>query len=259
MKKKVEEADMAREKPPEAGVPEWILTYGDMMSLLLCFFIMLFSMSTLEVVKVQAAIESLKEGFGYTGSATVPKDRSANATRQKISATGRAKRLDVLKGGQPVTAPQGDQMKVQSIEVDEETIKGGLVFFNLGSDELTEDAKRQLENVYEDLVGSPFKILITGHAGPGEHGPYRDAMDFSYSRAVNVWKYLVSQGLKPNYFRVTSLGSSEPIARTLLPPGADPRQANAFVEIKLLSGTVRELESDRTERELKILDNLPSQ
>ncbi len=63
---------MARQKPPEAGVPEWILTYGDMMSLLLCFFIMLYAISTLEVVKVQAAIESLSEGFGYKGDAQKP-------------------------------------------------------------------------------------------------------------------------------------------------------------------------------------------
>ncbi len=249
---------MARAKPPEAGVPEWILTYGDMMSLLLCFFIMLYAISTLEVVKVQAAIESLSEGFGYRGANLTPKDRQAHADKQKISATGRAKRLDVLRGGQPVTATQGEQAKVQTIEVNAESITGGLVFFDLYSDELNDNTKRQLETVYDQLVGSPFKILVTGHAGPDERGPYRDAMDFSYARAVHVWKYLVELGLKPHHFRVTSIGSSEPVARTLLPPGADSRQANAFVEVQLLSGTVRELESDRTEQELKILDNVPS-
>ncbi len=163
-----------------------------------------------------------------------------------------------MKGGQPVVAPQGDELKVQTIKVDAETITGGLIFFELGSDEVNENGKQQLQAVFGQLVGSPFKILVSGHAGPEEMGVYRDPMDFSYARAVAVQKYLIEQGLKPNYFRIEALGSSEPIARTLLPPGADSRQANAFVVVQLLSGTIRELESDPTEQESRFLDHLPS-
>ncbi len=170
---------MAREKPPEAGVPEWILTYGDMMSLLLCFFIMLYAISTLEIVKVQAAIESLSEGFGYKGATPVPTERQANAGKPRINSTGRAKRLNVLKGGQPVVAPQGDEQKVQQITVDAETIVGGLIFFDLNSDELNDHSKQQLATVFGQLVGSPFKILVSGHAGPDERGPYSNAIDFA--------------------------------------------------------------------------------
>lgn len=249
---------MAREKPPEAGVPDWILTYGDMMSLLLCFFIMLYAISTLEVPKAVTAIESLKEGFGYMGANSVPKDRKAHADKTKVSSTGRAKRLDVLRGGQPITAPQGDMAKVQTVHVNEEPIIGGLIRFELGSDELTEDAKQQLQVLYEQLVGSPFKIQAVGHAGPNERGPYRDVFDFSYARAVNVMRYLVTLGLKEEFFRVTPVGASEPISRTVLPPGTDPLAANAFVEVKLLSDTVRELESDKADSDLKYLNDLPS-
>ena len=39
---------MAIEEDPPAGVPEWVVTYGDMMSLLLTFFIMLVSMSKIK-------------------------------------------------------------------------------------------------------------------------------------------------------------------------------------------------------------------
>ncbi|MDR0869782.1 MAG: OmpA family protein [Planctomycetaceae bacterium] len=250
---------MAREKPPEAGVPEWILTYGDMMSLLLCFFIMMYALSTLQEPKIQAAIESLREGFGYMGANAVPKDRQANASKPKINSTGRAKRLDVLRGGQPVVAPQGDQAKVQTVRVNEEPITGGLIRFEIGSDELTEDAKKQLQVLYTQLVGSPFKIQVVGHAGATEQGPYRDDFDFSYARAANVMRYLVSLGLKPVFFRITPVGASEPISRTVLPPGTAPAAANAFAEVKLLSNTVRELESDKADRNLKYLNDLPSQ
>lgn len=246
---------MAREKPPEAGVPEWILTYGDMMSLLLCFFIMLFSMSTLQVVKVQAAIESLSAAFGYQGASQSPQQMQANATRPQVSATGRAKRLDRMRGGQPISAPHGEHTKVQTAKVDEEAVKGGVIRFEQGSDELNEAARQDLDSLFGELVGSPFKIMIKGHASPGEQGVYRDVDDLAYTRARNVRDYLVSLGLKRNYFQIVSVGSFEPISQTALPAGADPKTANTVVEIKLLSGTVRDLESDRIERELKFLDS----
>lgn len=250
---------MAREKPPEGGVAEWVLTYGDMMSLLLCFFIMLFSMSTLQVVKVQAAIESLREGFGYTGASMAPQARSANATKPRINTTGRARRMDVLRGGQPVVAPQGEHAKIQTIRTDEERVKGGLIRFELGSDELNEQAKEDLRNLVGELIGSPFKIMVRGHAAPGEQGPYRREIDLSYTRAVNVWEYLVELGLKREYFQISAVGPYEPISRSALPRGANPREANAVVEILLMANTVRSLESDSTERELKYLDNVPVQ
>ncbi|GHT25410.1 MotB [Planctomycetales bacterium] len=246
---------MARKKPADAGVPEWILTYGDMMSLLLCFFIMLFAISTLQKIKIQTAIESLSRGFGYQGASAAPMKMEANATRPKVSSTGRAKRMDVLRGGQPVVAPKGEQMKVQTARIKEEPVRGGIIRFELGSGELTEQNKNDLKAVYEQLIGSPFKIMVKGHASPGEQSIYRDADDLSYTRARNVRDYLVSLGLKPNYFQLTAVGSSEPISRAALPAGIDPRAANAAVEVMLISSTARELGNPQEERELRLLNN----
>lgn len=46
------------------GAPLWVLTYGDMMSLLLCFFILLLSFATMSEPKFQSAAGSLKSAFG---------------------------------------------------------------------------------------------------------------------------------------------------------------------------------------------------
>ena len=51
---------MAREKKPEeppTGAPAWMVTYGDMMSLLLCFFIMLVAMSEIKEDKFKKILE----------------------------------------------------------------------------------------------------------------------------------------------------------------------------------------------------------
>ena len=57
-----------RKKKAAPGVPEWVVTFGDMMSLLLCFFILLQMFS--EVKKdqeYQRVITAIKEAFGYAG------------------------------------------------------------------------------------------------------------------------------------------------------------------------------------------------
>jgi len=248
---------VAREKPPEAGVPEWILTYGDMMSLLLCFFIMLYAISTLEVVKVQAAVESLREGFGYQGASQAPQANSANATRQRINSSGRSKRLDVLRGGQKVAAPQGDNPTVTTIKPGEEPIKGGIIRFDIGSDELNAQARKDLDVIYDQLAGSPFKIKIKGHAATDEKGAYRLVDDKAYARAINVRDYLVGKGLKRQYFEVSEVAAYEPLGRSNIAEQADPQLVNAYVEVMLLSTYLRDAEGDKTERDLKYLDDIP--
>ena len=57
-----------REKKQGSGVPEWVVTFGDMMALLLCFFILLQMFSELKQDReYQRVITAIKEAFGYSG------------------------------------------------------------------------------------------------------------------------------------------------------------------------------------------------
>ncbi len=55
---------MARRSAPAAGAPEWIVTFADLMSLLLCFFILLISFSTQDKAKLQTVAGSMRDAFG---------------------------------------------------------------------------------------------------------------------------------------------------------------------------------------------------
>lgn len=56
---------MAR-KPEEVkpGAPAWTATFGDLMNLLLCFFVLLFSMSTMDAAKFEEVVASFSSAFG---------------------------------------------------------------------------------------------------------------------------------------------------------------------------------------------------
>ena len=51
-------------KCPPTGAPMWLATFADLMSLLMCFFVLLLSMASMDVVKFKAVADSLKEAFG---------------------------------------------------------------------------------------------------------------------------------------------------------------------------------------------------
>jgi chemotaxis protein MotB len=70
---------MAKKKKKEGGggAPDWMVTYGDMMTLLLCFFVLIVSFSTIDPKKkhkYEAAIHSIKDALGMPGHGKVPAD-----------------------------------------------------------------------------------------------------------------------------------------------------------------------------------------
>ncbi|MEJ2212874.1 MAG: MotB family protein [Gammaproteobacteria bacterium] len=57
---------MAEEECPKCpeGLPPWLATFADLMSLLMCFFVLLLSFATIDAVKFKKMAESMKDAFG---------------------------------------------------------------------------------------------------------------------------------------------------------------------------------------------------
>ena len=49
---------------PEKGAPLWMVTFGDLMSLLLCFFVLLLSFSEIDAQKYKELAGSMSKAFG---------------------------------------------------------------------------------------------------------------------------------------------------------------------------------------------------
>ena len=57
-----------RQEDPPKGSPAWMSTFSDLMNLLLCFFVLLFSMSTVDTEKLQAVVASLQSSISILPS-----------------------------------------------------------------------------------------------------------------------------------------------------------------------------------------------
>ncbi|MBN2296498.1 MAG: OmpA family protein [Pirellulales bacterium] len=200
---------MGEEEESGGGVPEWLVTFGDMMSLLLTFFIMLFSMSEIrQEQKYQAMLEALHQTFGYdTSSASLSpgKNTPRNAEFEALASLGRAQRAHTMKGGAPVKAPVGDNKKVTAPRPDGDPTIAGVVYFNEGDSTLTKTDKRALVAIAGRVAGMPQIIEIRGHTSNkplDKNSPYRDHADLAYARCRAVEKFLLEQGIDKKRIRL---------------------------------------------------------
>ncbi|MDR2642071.1 MAG: OmpA family protein [Planctomycetaceae bacterium] len=222
---------MARPKPQEEGVPLWIVSFGDMMSLLLTFFILLFSMSTLEIPKIAAAIESLNAGFGFHGDGQSTNFEVVKRRIQQMMKKQGDRRPITTQIKPPISAEPGESIRVKLPIVIQEATLGFFIWFEFNSDELTEQAKLNLSHVKNEFIGSSYVIIIKGHAGASENQSYRSVFTLAFTRANNVRNYLITLGLPEERLHVNVVGSFDPIDRSVLPFELEPRMANSVVQI----------------------------
>lgn len=56
-----------KQEDPPPGAPVWMTTYGDMVTLMLCFFVLLFSMSSTDIIRFREVLESFQGAYGPLG------------------------------------------------------------------------------------------------------------------------------------------------------------------------------------------------
>jgi chemotaxis protein MotB len=197
------------EDEPVPGTPDWFVTFADMMSLLLAFFIMLVSMSSFQEPKqLQTMVSILQEQFGHN------------------PARGEAETNLIT----PATADDiPDERKLS------DTHSGGIIYFRELAIELNDENKRALAQIARQLAKSDSTIEIRGHTGLVAIDPLsglRDLWDLADRRCHATMAFLIEQGVDPGRIRLANAGASEPVYR-----GADAALVwqNSRVEIRLIT------------------------
>lgn len=209
---------MEDDGPP--GVPEWVVTYGDMMSLLLTFFIMLVSMSELkDEGKTRAAVNSLQERFGPTdgSSGVLGRTFSQNSSNPHTQSQGDTSTGGLEKGDLDAKGPGGSESPVDRINFGEIVTTGGSVSFEQYAVTLDENTRVDLDRIIEAVRNKPERIIVRGHsfAEPVRRKPeFRHQHDLSFARAHSVAKYLMTRKIDPRRILVSAAGDAEPRVRT---------------------------------------------
>lgn len=209
---------MADDEEDDGGIPEWVVTFGDMMSLLLTFFIMLVSLSEIkEEERYQALVASIKRQLGHTQSVesmTPGKVRPRNSAIQQLSSQGRSKRLDTMRGGQKIEAPVGENNRVRIVRQGSRTVIGTTLYFAEGVANVPPDQIERLAEQAKLFQGKPQMIEVRGHTSRRplrDRNAYRDHDDLAYARCRLVRDYLINEaGIDPQRIRMTVAGPHDP-------------------------------------------------
>ncbi len=232
---------MAREKKPpeEEGVPMWLVTFSDLVTLLLTFFVLLLSMASMDQVLL-SRINPYSSNFSVMGAL------SPGKVPQRIQLV-----LELLDSPQD-TMDKPDRLKdllwpddVLPPEIDAGTLDRNLrilqdpqglaivltdgVLFRPGSWELTEAAKKLLVPLADVLQYSSADVNIAGYTDDTPSARI-DNYDLSGRRALAVLEFFLVRSLEASRFSISGYGPDKPLVPDTMPEG---RAQNRRVEILL--------------------------
>jgi len=212
------------EKPPDSGAPAWMVTFGDMMSLLLCFFVILVALSEIKEDKFLVLVNSFRRYFGYTRSTGKFPRKEFNDVFHRLAALRSLPTEAKKMRGARARSLAGRSFRVTSIKKGERLTLNGEVSFELGSSELRKDAKGILDQIAELVRGYPNRIEVVGHTA--REDKVDDPYQLSWDRARAVLEYLVFRGVKRQ--RLMAVGAGIELAGTRASLD-DPRRIDIIV------------------------------
>lgn len=228
-----------RKKPEEHHVDErWMASYMDMVTVLMCLFIVLYAMSTVDANKFEKLRNSLATGFGAVASETVDTAEGTVVPPEIVDENLEA--FAALKAQD--SAAQPDALEAALKEVDrlralEAKMKAGLAaagltenvefqidqrgltvklvgsqtFFAPDRPELTARASQVLKIISPILGPAALEIMVEGHAANGVTA-YPSTWELSSARAVNVLRFMVDRGgIAPATIGAVAFGSARQV------------------------------------------------
>ncbi|HZW09567.1 MAG TPA: flagellar motor protein MotB [Phycisphaerales bacterium] len=239
---------MPKRKPPAGNaVPEWIVTYGDMMSLLLCFFILLAAFSELKKPdEYQKVIDAIREALGADGGDSSVIEALDLARSFEVEPDGRltsAERLRARSDVDEQSTDGADRTTATLFDGKRWTI-GRPFSFEPGVHQLSDEGKAALRDLVAPRIrGSNNKFVVLGHAwGVEDRLSGYDSTELSYKRARSAFDYLVGEcDVDPKLLDLWVAGDSQPL-KVQRDPALDA--GNRRVEVFMTEVTIDQLHPD---------------
>lgn len=239
---------MADKKCPDCPkcLPGWLVQFGDLMSLLLTFFILLLSMAVMDKKKVEEYFEIMRKAMGFLDQTqdTVKRDESTNTSKEASN--------DADSNAQD-TQSAVEEMTQIAEEINEQTsTMTEQVQITEGNNEFTLDipsslmfgegeynlenrsAKRFISKIARVIRTMPqtFDIEVIGHTDRSNftNGTIpRDGWDISALRSISVVKELIKNRIDPAQLKVSAYSSYR--------PKSENAAENRRVELRFVSST----------------------
>ncbi|NLA57317.1 MAG: OmpA family protein [Firmicutes bacterium] len=227
-----------RRREEQNGNAPWLTTYGDMVTLLLTFFVLLYSFSTVDAQKFQSLMIALQGALGV-----LPGGQTVSVVPTPISSEIPSIPREELDQIRAIYEQMQSFVAMGELSgtVDLVLEERGLVvrfaeraFFDLGKADLRPDTLPVLEKVAEVLRPLPNHVRVEGHTDnlPINTPRFPSNWELSTARATSVIRYLIEeQGLDPERLSAAGYGEYRPVDTNDTPEG---RARNRRVDLVIL-------------------------
>lgn len=207
----------------------WAVTYGDLMSYLMIFFLVLFSFSIARTDKTKN--RKYEESLGNIQKAFGGKADSRGLERAKAQENESKMETSLKKSMQ--TNDLAGLVQIQSSERKVKLVLTEGVLFGSGRADLKEPAKKVLAPIAAELKKVPNDIIIEGHTDnvPIKSGKYSSNWELSMARAYSVLQFMAEQGIPAKHLAGIGYGENRPAADNAT---AEGRAKNRRIEISLM-------------------------
>lgn len=204
----------------------WAVTYGDLMSYLMIFFLVLFSFSIARTDKTRSrkyeeSLANIQHSFGGKADDKMLDRAKARENESNVE--------NSLKQNAALT----NLVQIQSSERKVKLVLPEGVLFASGRADLKDPAKKVLAPIAAELKKVPNDIIIEGHTDnvPIRSGRYTSNWELSMARAYSVLQFLQEQGIPAKHLAGLGYGDTRPVADNATPDG---RARNRRIEISLM-------------------------
>ncbi|GJL79968.1 MAG: chemotaxis protein MotB [Nitrospinaceae bacterium] len=253
--KKKKEPDPAEEEEEEeeegGGAPAWVMTFADLVTLLMVFFILLFAMGSIEDEKWRLIKESLKSALGTdvlpeAGTRQGLDVISMNINEESINAIDEVGAM-VAKEIEEIASEVEEfvyknklsgQVEVSSDERGAVITISDVVLFPPGQARISPKGTKVIHQVFDLLNQFHYDVKIEGHTDdtPIRTARFPSNWELSASRAADVARLFVESGFSPENLSIEGLAEFRPKLPNI---NAKNRAANRRIEIVYQRGSIR--------------------
>jgi chemotaxis protein MotB len=238
------------------GGMRWLLTYADLITLLMVFFVVMYAMSNVDKKKYETVSASLRQALHIEGSAnSLIADRMGQLQMEAIRPTDQMDLKDVQIQEDAEFKKVVELIKNNSTAEEQRSVKfnideRGLVIsfldtllFDVGHADIRPEAYPVLDRLAAAVKDSPRTIRVEGHTDnlPIATIQYPSNWELSAARAIMVTRYFITKhGIDPHRLSATGYGEYRPVVAN---NGEEDRRKNRRVDIVVLRSTVNVLET----------------
>ncbi len=228
----------------EEGAPEWMTTYGDMVTLLLCFFVILMNPEAIDGHRLDMIMQSFN-GLGVLqGGNTLSIGELTELGNNILSMPSQSRGTGLDKARKSAVSMFKPEIKSEKLKITEDergliiSVAGDMLFKPASAEINIEESREVLRKLSRLLTNSELadrSFKIEGHTDEGPTDPeglWLSNWELSTARSTNVLHYLVDFGADERQFQVSGFSSNRPVAPNDTEEG---RAYNRRIDIVILS------------------------